>query len=420
MARSLLQTPVYELAAYKRFVRSWRERFSVLGRRVLVAMIVLGVLAIDTRRNQTFLLFAIAAGLQFAAMIGARIGRVRARLFISLPSRGVVGEALAIRGRVVAENGRGELLRATFTERPDPRRLTIEPEEAIVASSPSSSEGELRFVMHPKRRGRYELGNVTLRPLDPLGLVAGGALDGTRGAHVVLVAPPIFEWTLISGALGRRLQPGGIPLATSTSDSLELIGTREWRPGDRLRNVHWRSFARRGVPIVKEFQEEFFPRIAIVVDTHLEERATAEERAAFEAALSVAGSIAAALARADHVVELLAAGPELYRVALGRGLGHMDGVLDVLACVEPSSDPPLANVAEAVEAEIAQIGTVVVVLLDWDDARAAFVERIRAASTEVHVVIVREGATALAFVEDGTIERMPPAAVARAIGEART
>jgi len=416
MARSLLQTPVYELAVYKRFVRSWRERFSLLGRRVLVTMIVLGVLAIDTRRNQNFLLFAIAAGLQIAAMIGARLGRVRARLAISLPSRGVVGEGLVVRGRVTVEAPRGELLRATFSERPDPRRMSIEPEEQILSTA---GDGELRFVLHPKRRGRYELGKISLRPLDPLGLIAGSALDATRGAHVLLVAPPIFEWTRASGVLGRRLQPGGIPLASSTSDSLELIGTREWRPGDRLRNVHWRSFARRGVPIVKEFQEEYFPRVAIVVDTHVDERAPQEDRAAFEAALSVAGSIAAALARADHVVELLAAGPELYRVSAGRGLGHMDGVLDVLACVEASPDAPLTNAAEAVEAEILQIGTVVAVLLDWDDARAAFVDRVRAAGADVHAVIVRDRATTATLVEDEAVERMTPAAVAHALAEGR-
>lgn len=416
MARSLLQTPIYELAAYKRFIRAWRERFSSFGRRVLVTTIVLGVLAIDTRRNQTFLLFAIAVGLLLAAMIGARIGRVRARLQVFVPSRAVVAEPLAIRGRVHSEDARGELLRATFTASVDRRGLALEPDEAIVACT---ADSELRFVVHPKRRGRYELGSLTLRALDPLGIVAGALIDEARGAHVVLVAPPIFEWTHFSGVLARRLQPGGIPLASSTSDSLELIGTREWRPGDRLRNVHWRSFAKRGVPIVKEFQEEFFPRVAIVIDTHLPERPSPEERAAFEAALSVAGSIAAALGRADHVVELLAAGPELYRVAAGRGLGHLDGVLDVLACVEPTVAAPLANVAAALETELARVGTVIVVLLDWDDTRAAFVERMRVASAEVHAVVVREGATTSPTIEDGSIERMPPSAVARAIAKGR-
>ncbi|MBI2389263.1 MAG: DUF58 domain-containing protein [Deltaproteobacteria bacterium] len=420
--RSLLRTPIYELAAYRQFVRAWRERFTVTGRRALVTMMVLGVLAIDTRRNQTFLLFAIAAGLYVAALIMVRVGRPRARMLLPVPARATVGEPLPVRGRVVMEEGQGALLRATFGGVVDPQRFAIEPDEVIVGAEPGA-ETEVRFVLHPKRRGRYELGRATLRPLDPFGFVAGATIDSTRGAHVILVAPPVFRWELRSGVLGRRLNPGGIPLASSTSDAMELIGTREWRPGDRLRNVHWRSFARRGTPIVKEFQEEYFPRIAIVVDTHLDERATPEQavvdRAAFEASLSVAGSLAAALAQNDHVVELLAAGPELYRVAAGRGLGQLESVLDVLACVEPSDAAPLANVAPAVEDEIARIGTVVAVLLDWDDARAAFLERMRALGAEVFAVVVRERPTTTAFVEGDELERMTPAAVAAALKEHR-
>jgi len=414
--RSLLQTPVYELAAYKSFVRSWRERFTVLGRRAVVTMVVLGALALDTRRNQTFLLFAIAVGLHIAAVIVVRIGRPRARLLLSLPARATAGEPIAIRGRLVVEEGEGALLRTTFGQRFDARRLTIEPEELIVTAEPGV-EAELKFTLTPARRGRYEIGRATLRPLDPLGFVAGAAVDATKGNHVVLVAPPLFPFEIAGGTLGRRHQPGGIPLASNTSDSMELVGTREWRPGDRLRNVHWRSFARLGVPIVKEFHEEYFPRIAIVIDTHLAKDASKDDRVAFEAALSVSGSIAAKLAENDHVVELLAAGPELYRVAAGRGLGQVDSVLDVLACVEPAPPEaaPLSEVGPAVEAEIAQIGTVFAVLLDWDAARAEFVDRVRAAGAEVHVVIVREGATSTPVVAGEGLETMPPSAVARAI-----
>lgn len=411
--RSLLRTPIYELAAYKQLVRTWRERLTGAGRRTFVALAVLGVLAIDTRRNQTFLLFSIAAGLHVAALVLARVGRPRATLQLALPARATAGEPVTIRGRVLVEAARGALLRVTFGQRFSPARLTIEPDDVLIASDgPGAVDVEFRLV--PKRRGRYELGPVTLRPLDPLGFVAGAAVS-TAKAQVVLVAPPVFRWELQGGAVGRRLQPGGIPLASASSDAMELVGTREWRQGDRLRNVHWRSFARRGVPIVKDFHEEWFPRIAVVVDTHLPSRPSGADLEAFEAALSVAASIASALAERDHVVELLAAGPELYRVSAGRGLGHLENVLEVLACVEGSDAAPLADVAPAVEQEIAQIGTVYAVLLDWDEGRAGFLDRMRALGAEVHAVVVREGATTSKLVEGDGVERMPPSAVAAAL-----
>ena len=42
---------------------------------------------------------------------------------------------------------------------------------------------------------------------------------------------------------------------------------RDYRPGDPLQRVHWKSFARTGRPVVKEYQDEFFERHALVLDT---------------------------------------------------------------------------------------------------------------------------------------------------------
>ncbi len=415
-ARSLLKTPVYELAALQHLVRTWRERLTAGGRQVLVASGVLTVLAIDTRRNQTFLIFSVAVGLLVSALVLARLARGRARLRLALPVRATAGQALSLRGRLEIERP-GAVFRVTFGQHVVPRRLAIAPDDVLIAADEPGAV-DVRFELTPHRRGRYLVGPLTVRALDPLGLVAGRSCDALA-AQTLLVAPPIFAWEAATGALGRRLQPGGIPLASGTGDTMELVGTREWRPGDRLRNVHWRSFARRGAPIVKEFHEEWFPRVAVVVDTHLAMEASEADRAAFEASLSVAASIAAALADRDHVVELLAAGPELYRVSVGRGLGQLDEVLDVLACVEGSKDAPLAAVAPVLEEEIGQIGTVFVVALDWDAARAELVDRLEVLGAETHVVLVREGATSAPFREGIGDERLTLAQVAAMLRGAR-
>ena len=53
--------------------------------------------------------------------------------------------------------------------------------------------------------------------------------------------------------------------------------------GIALRKIHWRSWARRGEPVVKEYQEEYFSRIALVLDTFLPRRPRPRERERFEA-----------------------------------------------------------------------------------------------------------------------------------------
>ena len=162
--------------------------------------------------------------------------------------------------------------------------------------------------------------------------------------ETVLVYPRYFSFGELPLPIGRRYQPGGIPLASEVGDSLEFVGIREYRPGDPLRKIHWRSWARRGEPVVKEYQEEYFSRIALVLDTFLPRRPRPRERERFEAAISALASLTDHFSRSEEVVDILAAGPDLYEVSTGRSLGQLDNVLDVLACLEPSSAPPFESI----------------------------------------------------------------------------
>ena len=174
---------------------------------------------------------------------------------------------------------------------------------------------------------------------DPLGL-----LSTRRTAwppdRVVLAYPRFFSLERLPLPAGRRYQPGGIPLASSLGDSIEFVGTREYREGDPLRRIHWRSWARRGLPVVKEYQEEYFSRIALVLDTFLPRRARGADRRRFEAGVSVLASIADHFGRSEDVVDIFAAGPDIYEVSAGRSLAYLENVLDVLACLEPCHEPP--------------------------------------------------------------------------------
>src|SRR6185295_9251939 len=51
----------------------------------------------------------------------------------------------------------------------------------------------------------------------------------------------------------------------------EYLGVREYRPGDPVRQVHWRLTARHGELVVRDLEEERMPRLAIWLDTPSEE-----------------------------------------------------------------------------------------------------------------------------------------------------
>jgi len=73
----------------------------------------------------------------------------------------------------------------------------------------------------------------------------------------------------------------------------EFVGVREYRPGDSRRHVHWRSTARAGQLIVKEFAEETQPGLTLALDL----RASALVGAGDDNSLELALKLAATLAR---------------------------------------------------------------------------------------------------------------------------
>jgi len=194
---------------------------------------------------------------------------------------------------------------------------------------------------------------------------------------------------------GTRYQPGGIVLSSTIAESMEFLGCREYRDGDNPRHIHWRSWARVGSPVVREFREEYLCRTALVVDTYRSRRRWfgladwwQPEDPVFEAALSLAAGVADHLAHRDHVVDLMAAGPEIYRFQSGRSLAYLDDILDILACLQPHPDEPFDDLAPVLQQEMPRISGAVLILVAWNQARELLLDELTAAGISVRPVLV--------------------------------
>jgi len=390
------------------------RRLTERGRFVLWATVGVALVGMDTRRSLVFMLFALAAPPLLLAFGRYFAGRPALRLDGRLPSRLTAGRAVSAGLDVVARDGRatGPLSLVWAGPLPDSSVFAVGPAERTFEVE-ETRPARLQIDLHPRRRGRYVLPSVGVARTDLFGLVRTKAV--WLPEQVVLAYPRYHTLDALPLPMGRRYQPGGIPLASVVGDSLEFVGNREYREGDPLRKIDWRSSARLGRPVVREYQEEYFSRIALVLDTFLGKRPRPRERARLEAAISTLASVAEHFSRSEEVVDILAAGPDLYEVSTGRSLGYLDNVLEVLACLEPSPAPPFESIGPALFERLERLTTVVAVMLEWDEAREAFLRRVRGMGVAVHVLLVHEGDTrkpwASASADLGEIERLSPAQV---------
>jgi uncharacterized protein (DUF58 family) len=109
----------------------------------------------------------------------------------------------------------------------------------------------------------------------------------------------------------------------------DFFGLRDFRPGDDPRDIHWRTSARRGVPFVRENEDDEGSEASVVLDN-----APGAAPEAFEAAVSEAASYALALLARGYRVSLVLRGATL---AADTGPAQATRILRTLALVEPAA-----------------------------------------------------------------------------------
>jgi hypothetical protein len=111
----------------------------------------------------------------------------------------------------------------------------------------------------------------------------------------------------------------------------EFHGLRAFRPGDDPRDIHWRSSARRGIPLLREKEDEETREATVILDNAAD---AADDPAAFERAVSEAAGICVELAHRGFSVGLAVRGGEV-RAAVGAA--QAERILRALAVIAPDA-----------------------------------------------------------------------------------
>lgn len=260
-----------------------------------------------------------------SAVAVARMPRAVSHTRDLLPARVAAGEDARIRLRLI---GGTPALRAgsLLVEDSLPVALGETPRYAIGRLPPGASR-EVTYRVHAQVRGRYPIGPLRLRFLDPLGCIQ---LERRVGSSVSLLVTPPTVALGGSSPTGDSTDSGESRTRSMASAGDDDIVPRKYRHGDDLRRVHWRSTARHGELMVRREEHQWRDHSALLLDVRELAHAGAGPGSSMETAVSSAASIA---------LHLLSLGQEL-RFSTNdneiTAMGGADTVLDTLAVTRPS------------------------------------------------------------------------------------
>ncbi|MFC4119545.1 DUF58 domain-containing protein [Nonomuraea zeae] len=261
------------------------------GRSFLASGIAALLMAVFLGENDLFRIGVLVTALPLlAAMVVARTRyRLSCARRLDPPRAEVGGEAtVTLRLENVTRLPTGLLL----IEDTVPYALGVRP-RFVLDRVESRGVREIDYRVRSDLRGRYTIGPLSIRIADPFGLV-----ELTRSftiSDTLVVTPHVAalphvrlsgEWTGGGDSRTRSVAAAGD----------DDVAPREYRQGDDLRRVHWRSTARHGELMVRREEQQWQSRGALLLDTRRYAHRGEGPRSSFEVAVSAAASIGVHLA----------------------------------------------------------------------------------------------------------------------------
>lgn len=405
-----------------RFSQWSRKKLTSAGTLIFMGIIFSAVFGVDTRQTLSFQIFSLLLSLLLISFLFSYFFRGRLTIQRDLPDYCTVDQAMEycvkIRNKGISTQKDLTIVEELSCVMPDYpeflRHLKLDNKTNLfdryigfplwlklvqfkrgasikatpVENIPAGNINSTKIKILPKRRGYIHFKySVLLRP-DPLGL--SNSFRIINQPDSILVLPRRYKAPKIALPGIRRYQQGGVNHAGSVGDSQEFISLRDYRPGDPMRNIHWRSFAKQSKPVVKEFQDEYFVRMGMVLDTFLETK----NELLFEEAVSVAASLIDDPNNNDSLLDLMFVGNKAHKFTSDRGIANLNRMLEILACVNACHDKSFETLSNLVFRNIGSLSALICIFLDWDQSRQDFVKKIRALNIPVLVIVLEESTNA--------------------------
>ncbi|NIM06978.1 MAG: DUF58 domain-containing protein, partial [Armatimonadetes bacterium] len=151
-----------------------------------------------------------------------------------------------------------------------------------------------------------------------------------------------------------------------TGEGLDYHGVREYQPGDELRRIHWKAFARQQRLAVIEFQQTYTADVAIAVDLFRGTEVGAGKQTTLEYGIKIAASLARRALDNRASVTLGLQSASGLQIITCRREDDFHLILEALAEAEADGEMPLYSVVHAMKPELSPGTALVLITADAD------------------------------------------------------
>jgi uncharacterized protein (DUF58 family) len=247
-------------------------------------------------------------------------------------------------------------------------------------------------------RGRYTLGPATLASGDPFGIFR--LERHFQATNELIVYPRTVALTGFS-VPPAELSGGVAVRARGAQVTSSVAGVREYMPGDPFNRIHWRTTARTGQLMVREFELDPTAEVYIVLDMQQRAHWTSEVgphlrhggelrgvESTEEYAVQAAASVAQLLLGQRRAVGLIAWGQHREIILPEREDRQVLKLLEALAVLRAHGRRPLAEVLLAESLRFGRNTTLVVITPALDEEWVAGLQELRYRGTRAAAILL--------------------------------
>lgn len=395
-----------------------RHRITPLGYIAGIALVFALSLRLGSNDNTLFGFIACVAALIMVAFVSVFFRRAKISVKRSLPRMGTVGQECSYTIDVM-NHSRTPLSSAYLRELPvnmlpsqDVFVYSVEPGEQErnlfdrlfivyrwiwltenrtsfywIDSHPIRVSGKksvsVQINIIPRRRGLLPLANIKLILPDPLYLFQR-CKNVEQTEDSIIVFPKRYQIRSLNQAGEAHNQVGGEGQSNQIGESSEFVSLRDYRSGDPLKHLDWKSWAKTGQPVVREYEDVFYPRHGLILDTG----AAPTYHEEFEEAVSVASSFACSMDTNQGLLDLVFIQQGTQILTVGKGVNPLDEMMEALACAEMETNPNWDELTKKVLDLTSELSSCIMVFAQWSEERAKLANMVAAAGVSTVVFLV--------------------------------